>query len=128
MAVVERSAIMRVTHTLVVRKLKYRASRSNCYILLIFTIFWIDFKKQDETVERDYKFYLAFENSLCRDYATEKFYNPLLFSTVPVVYGEADYKAIGAPNNSYIDVRSFASGNLCKVKLCDHNFCTTNKR
>ena len=61
-------------------------------------------------IERDYKFYLAFENSLCRDYVTEKFYNPLLFSTVPIVYGEADYEAIGAPTNSYIDVKHFSSG------------------
>ena len=61
-------------------------------------------------VERDYKFYLAFENSICRDYVTEKFYNALLFSTVPVVYGGADYESIGAPHNSFIDVRNFHSG------------------
>ena len=60
-------------------------------------------------LERDYKFYLAFENSLCRDYVTEKFYNPLLYWTVPVAYGGADYEAIGAPPNSYIDVRKFES-------------------
>ena len=61
-------------------------------------------------LERDYKFYLSFENSICRDYVTEKFYNPLLYSTVPVVYGGADYDSIGAPFNSYIDVRNFTSG------------------
>ena len=61
-------------------------------------------------LERDYKFYLAFENSICRDYVTEKFYNPLRFSTVPIVYGGADYEAKGAPPNSYIDVRTFSSG------------------
>ena len=63
----------------------------------------------DEMLERDYKFYLAFENSKCRDYVTEKFYNALLFSVGPVVFGGADYDAIGAPKNSYIDVRIFAS-------------------
>ena len=63
-------------------------------------------------LERDYKFYLAFENSLCRDYVTEKFFNALLFSTVPIVYGGADYEAIGAPPNSYIDVRNFTSGTV----------------
>ena len=66
--------------------------------------------KTDEMLERDYKFYLSFENSICPDYVTEKFYNPLLFSTVPVVYGGADYEAVGAPPNSYIDVRNFKSG------------------
>lgn len=60
--------------------------------------------------ERDYKFYLAFENSICPDYVTEKLFNTLLFTTVPIVYGGADYEAIGAPLNSYIDVRNFTSG------------------
>ena len=61
-------------------------------------------------LEHDYKFYFSFENSICPDYVTEKFYNPLLFSTVPVVYGGADYEVVGAPPNSYIDVRNFKSG------------------
>jgi len=61
-------------------------------------------------LEQDYKFYLSFENSLCRDYVTEKFYNPLLYSTVPVVYGGADYESIKAPHHSFIDIRNFASG------------------
>ena len=61
-------------------------------------------------LERDYKFYLSFENSICRDYATEKFFNPLRFSTVPVVYSGADYQALGVPKNSYIDARDFPSG------------------
>ncbi|XP_046451560.1 alpha-(1,3)-fucosyltransferase C-like [Daphnia pulex] len=59
-------------------------------------------------LERDYKFYLAFENSICKDYVTEKFYNALLFNVVPVVYGGANYHAL-APKNSYIDVRDFSS-------------------
>jgi alpha-1,3-fucosyltransferase len=66
--------------------------------------------KIDEMMERDYKFYLAFENAICPDYVTEKFYNTLLFSTVPIVYGGADYEAIRAPPNSHIDVRNFTSG------------------
>ena len=68
-------------------------------------------------LERDYKFYLSFENSNCRDYVTEKFYNPLLFTTVPIVYGGAEYEVIGAPRNSYIDVRNFTSGILKSNKF-----------
>lgn len=62
-------------------------------------------------LERDYKFYLSFENSICRDYVTEKFYNALLFKTVPIVYGGANYSAV-APKGSYINVRDFPSGNF----------------
>ena len=72
-------------------------------------------------LERDYKFYLAFENSKCLDYVTEKFYNALLFSIVPVVYGGADYNAIGAPKNSYIDVRIFQSRNVYYYCCRDDN-------
>ena len=35
----------------------------------------------------DYKFYLALENSICRDYITEKFYKVLPYSVIPVVRG-----------------------------------------
>lgn len=42
-------------------------------------------------VESDYYFYLAFENSLCEDYVTEKILTALKHYTVPVVYGGADY-------------------------------------
>ena len=41
---------------------------------------------------------------------TEKFYNALLFNTVPIVFGGANYSAV-APKDSYIDVRDFPSGN-----------------
>lgn len=62
----------------------------------------------DEMLEKDYKFYLAFENSLCRDYITEKFYLALLYNVVPVVYGGANYTNL-APKKSFIDIRDFKS-------------------
>ena len=34
-----------------------------------------------------YKFALAFENALCTDYITEKFWRPLKVGTIPIVYG-----------------------------------------
>ncbi|CAG7721288.1 unnamed protein product [Allacma fusca] len=55
-----------------------------------------------------YKFYLSFENSLCEDYVTEKFFNALNAGMVPVVYGGANYLH-HAPEGSYISVNSFNS-------------------
>ena len=39
----------------------------------------------DYKVATNYKFYLAFENSICVDYVTEKFFNNLLLPVVPIV-------------------------------------------
>ena len=56
-----------------------------------------------------YKFYLAFENSLCGEYMTEKLWRSYTLGLVSVVYGGLDaYKAI-LPVNSYIDVTDFSS-------------------
>lgn len=57
-----------------------------------------------------YKFYLAFENSLCDSYVTEKVFRhvALEFPIVLVVMGNADYAAL-LPPHSYIDVRWFDS-------------------
>lgn len=64
-----------------------------------------------EMLNKDYKFYLAFENSNCRDYITEKFFvNGLQHDVIPVVMGAApeDYKR-AAPPHSYIHVDDFDS-------------------
>ena len=42
-------------------------------------------------IGKTYKFYLAFENSLCKDYVTEKFFKAFSYNLVPVVRGEANY-------------------------------------
>ena len=58
-----------------------------------------------------YKFYLAFENSNCVDYITEKVYKVLLpgMATVPIIMsGVTNLKDI-LPPHSYIDARSFDS-------------------
>ncbi|XP_068619657.1 glycoprotein 3-alpha-L-fucosyltransferase A [Battus philenor] len=63
-----------------------------------------------EMLNNDYKFYLAFENSNCRDYITEKFFvNGLQHNVLPIVMGArpVEYAAV-APHNSYIHVEEFA--------------------
>ena len=59
-------------------------------------------------LETDYMFYLAFENSNCNDYVTEKFFVALEMDIVPIVMGGANYSAI-APPGSYIDVNDYSS-------------------
>ena len=41
----------------------------------------------EPTVEWEYKFYLSFENSLCSDYVTEKFFIYMNKDIVPIVLG-----------------------------------------
>lgn len=48
-------------------------------------------KECNALVETDYYFYLAFENSMCEDYVTEKLLTALKHFAVPVVYGGANY-------------------------------------
>lgn len=45
----------------------------------------------DALLESDYYFYLAFENTLCEDYVTEKLLTALQNFVVPIVYGGANY-------------------------------------
>ena len=70
-------------------------SQSHCYDML----------------ERDYKFYLSFENSLCSDYVTEKFFDILRRNVIPVVMGGANYSAL-APPHSYIDAVRYSPRQL----------------
>ena len=54
------------------------------------------------------QFYLALENSLCRDYITEKFWKVLPFDIIPVVLNGLNMSKI-APPHSYIDIKEFKS-------------------
>jgi len=61
-------------------------------------------------IQRDYFFYLALENRLCKDYITEKLWvDALLQEAIPVVRGglsDADYVAV-APPGSYVNADWF---------------------
>ncbi|XP_055905668.1 glycoprotein 3-alpha-L-fucosyltransferase A [Eupeodes corollae] len=64
-----------------------------------------------DILDHDYKFYLAFENSNCKDYITEKFFvNALNRNILPIVMGARpeDYE-VSSPHRSYIHVDEFAS-------------------
>ena len=56
-----------------------------------------------------YNFYLAFENAVCRNYITEKFWRSLKLGVIPVVMGDSSSYQQIAPPNSYIDVSNFTS-------------------
>lgn len=64
----------------------------------------------EETLKK-YKFYLAFENSNCKNYITEKFFvNGLSHNILPIVMGapREDYERL-APERSFIHVEDFKS-------------------
>jgi alpha-1,3-fucosyltransferase len=59
-------------------------------------------------IDSTYKFYLAFENSLCADYVTEKFFDKMNKYVIPIVYNGAEMSKF-VPPKSYIDIESFPS-------------------
>ncbi|KAH6924967.1 hypothetical protein HPB50_027038 [Hyalomma asiaticum] len=69
-------------------------------------------------IAANYSFYLAFENSICKDYSTEKLFQPLLNSMVPVVMGGANYSAV-APPGSYIDFANFRTARELATHLLE---------
>src|SRR6218665_2585693 len=66
------------------------------------------FSTCDDHLERRYRFYLSFENSLCTDYITEKFWRLLDRDVRPVTLGAGDYLK-HVPQGTYVDVRDFRS-------------------
>ena len=59
-------------------------------------------------INGEYKFYLSFENSMCEDYVTEKFFRYFRYDTILVVRGGADYKKL-LPKDTFIDTADFKS-------------------
>ena len=69
-----------------------------------------------DVLERRYFFYLAFENSLCVDYVTEKYWRTLHRDVVAVVLGAANYSQF-VPPGVHLDVRDFRSPRLLADRL-----------
>ncbi|XP_042881467.1 alpha-(1,3)-fucosyltransferase C-like [Penaeus japonicus] len=59
-----------------------------------------------DVLARRYLFYLAFENSMCDAYVTEKLWKPLVHGVVPIVLGGANYSQY-LPPNSYINALEY---------------------
>ncbi|RNA30006.1 alpha-(1-3)-fucosyltransferase C-like [Brachionus plicatilis] len=68
-----------------------------------------------EKLSKESFFFLAFENSMCKDYITEKLYDTILFDTVPVVYGYGPYDQV-IPRSAYINALDFKT----PKQLVDH--------
>ena len=75
---------------------------------------WISDPLCYNLMARRYKFYLSFENSVCHDYATEKFFEILSRNIIPVVYGGANYSQL-APPHSYINALQYTPRQLARL-------------
>ena len=62
----------------------------------------------EQRLKGDYLFYLSFENSLCKDYITEKYFRNLKLNVINVVRGGADYDRL-LPNGTFINTAWFSS-------------------
>ncbi len=62
----------------------------------------------NKMMENKYKFYIAFENSICDDYVTEKYFRTLSYDVIPIVLGGADYNAVGPPG-AFINALDYAN-------------------
>ncbi len=58
--------------------------------------------------DQKYRFYAAFENTLCLDWVTERSYKALHMDIVPIVYGGANYSFF-IPPKSYINANDFSN-------------------
>jgi alpha-1,3-fucosyltransferase 10 len=54
-----------------------------------------------------YRFAIAFENSIARDYVTEKFFDPLLVGAVPIYRGAPNVAELAPGERCFVDASSF---------------------
>lgn len=58
---------------------------------------------------RNYKFVIAFENAISKDYVTEKFFDPLIVGAVPIYLGAPNISNFSPGINSFINVDNYRS-------------------
>ncbi|XP_049871785.1 alpha-(1,3)-fucosyltransferase C-like [Pectinophora gossypiella] len=67
----------------------------------------------NDLIKQDYYFYIAFENSLAKDYVTEKVLHGFDNHAVPIVYGGANYSRF-LPPGSYLNAMHLHPYNLAQ--------------
>ncbi|XP_052676363.1 glycoprotein 3-alpha-L-fucosyltransferase A-like [Crassostrea angulata] len=77
-----------------------------------------DYTKCKAIFEKDYKFFFAFENSICDDYTTEKLYSLYRDHSpiIPVINGPRDVNKY-LPKGTFINSREFSSPEKLAEKL-----------
>ena len=67
-------------------------------------------KMKNEGIHRHYKFFAAFENSICPDYITEKVLDPIQWNSVPIVAGASrkEYEK-HLPGSAFIHIEDYPS-------------------
>jgi hypothetical protein len=66
-----------------------------------------------------YKFTLAFENAISRDYVTEKFFDPLIAGSVPVYLGAPNIDAFAPGDHCFVDATRFESPRALAARLTE---------
>ncbi|XP_059139014.1 alpha-(1,3)-fucosyltransferase C-like [Physella acuta] len=69
-----------------------------------------------QNIDTNYKFYLSFENSMCEDYITEKFFRYISTNTILVVRASNEYSR-HAPPEVFINTADYASPKELADKL-----------
>lgn len=59
-----------------------------------------------------YKFVIAYENGVCKDYISEKFWRPLVMGNIPIYFGSPTIKDWEPTKKSVIHISDFASPKL----------------
>uniref|UniRef100_A0A1I8QBQ6 Fucosyltransferase n=1 Tax=Stomoxys calcitrans TaxID=35570 RepID=A0A1I8QBQ6_STOCA len=64
-----------------------------------------------------YKFIMSYENGVCEDYITEKFWRPLIAGAIPIYFGSPSIKDWSPNEKSFINVRDFKSPESLAIYL-----------
>lgn len=79
----------------------------------------IGYKTKLEVIGK-YKFTIAFENAISKDYVTEKFFDPLISGSVPIYLGAPNINEFSPGGNSFIDVNAYSSPKELAASILDY--------